>query len=239
MSPSVRYSLMNSPLFAAIAALLLATNAVGQNQTLNLPRYDSKPVHFGFILGINQMDFRVRTATQLPESVFNVKSTQQPGFMVGIVSNFRLNKYMDLRHIPTYSAGERLLQFDALDPTTGQRRWIDKKIESSLVILPLELKLKTDRIGNHRWYAIASVNYTLDLASKAKVVDDRLFKLQQQDFGYDLGVGLDLYFEYFKFSPQLRYQFGQGDLRVQDGTNYVASLNGLQSRCTYIVFTFE
>ena len=225
---------------ALLVALLSGLTALpAAAQTLNLPRYDSKPVHFGFILGINQMDFRVRHATQFPASVFNVQSVSQPGFLVGIVSNFRLNDHMDIRHVPTYSAGERLLRFDALDPTTGQRRWIDKKIESSLVLLPLELKLKTDRIGNHRWYAIGSVNYSLDLASKAKVVDDRLFKLQQQDWGYDIGVGIDLYFEYFKFSPQLRYQFGQGDLRVQDGTNYVASLNGLQSRCTYIVFTFE
>lgn len=222
-----------------LVLLAMGCSAFGQNGTLNLPRYDSKPLHFGFILGVNQMDFRVRTASTMPESVFNVESFQQPGFLVGIVSNFRLNNHMDFRFIPSYSAGERLLRFDALDPTSGQRKLIDKKIESSLVILPLELKLKTERIKNHRWYAVASANYSLDLASKAKVVDDRLFKLHAQDFGYDLGVGLDLYFEYFKFSPQLRYQFGQGDLRVQDGTNYVAALNGLQSRCTYIVFTFE
>ena len=69
MSPSVRYSLMNSPFLAVFASLLLATNVLGQNQTLNLPRYDSKPVHFGFILGVNQMDFRVRTATQLPATL--------------------------------------------------------------------------------------------------------------------------------------------------------------------------
>ncbi len=40
------------------------------------------------------------------------------------------------------------------------------------------------------------------------------------DFGLEAGVGIDLYFEYFKLSPQLRATFGQGNLRVDDGTPF-------------------
>lgn len=208
-------------------------------QTRNLPRYDAKPLHFGFILGSNSMDFRVRTNPSFPSTVFGVHSVAQPGFIVGIVSDVRVGNSLNVRFIPTYSAGERHLLFDAIDPSDGLRKELTKKIESSLVVFPLELKYKTERIHNHRWYVVGSLYTMIDLASKAKVVDDRLFKLQSSDYGYDVGVGIDLYFEYFKFSPQIRAQFGQEDLLVNDGTNYVKSLNGLNSRCLMIVFAFE
>ncbi|MEK9830330.1 MAG: hypothetical protein VW420_05835, partial [Schleiferiaceae bacterium] len=79
----------------------------------------------------------------------------------------------------------------------------------------------------------------LDLASKAKVVDDRIFKLQGGDFGLEAGVGIDIYFEYFKLSPQLRATFGQGNLRVDDGTSFANALPVVRTRTLSWIFTFE
>jgi len=81
--------------------------------------------------------------------------------------------------------------------------------------------------------------WRLDLSSKAKVVDDRIFKLQQSDFGIDIGVGVDIYFEYFKLSPQLRATFGRGNLRVNDNTNYSDALPILNTQVISWIFTFE
>ena len=56
---------------------------------------------------------------------------------------------------------------------------------------------------------MGGLRYTNDLSSKAKVVDDNLFKLKRHGGDYEIGLGADFYFEYFKFSPQIRQH---GDL---------------------------
>ena len=214
-------------------------NAFGQHRSLNLPRYDQKPLHFGFILGTSNLGFAYRTQIQWPQDVYNVRISRQLGYTVGIVSNIRLSKNLDLRFIPTFTSGERKLFFDSVDPSDGNRKWIERRMESALIIFPLEMKWKTNRIDNHRWYVLGGLYGALDLSSKAKVVDDRIFKLQQSDFGIDIGVGVDIYFEYFKLSPQLRATFGRGNLRVNDNTNYSDALPILNTQVISWIFTFE
>ena len=86
---------------------------------------------------------------------------------------------------------------------------------------------------------MAGPKYSLDLASDEKIEDDRVFKLQQDDFSYDLGFGADIYFEYFKFSPQLIYSFGMANLKVEDRTFLVEGIQGIYTRALLINFTFE
>ena len=117
----------------------LNIDAIGQHQSLNLPRYDQKPIHFGFILGTSNLGFTYRTQIQWPQDVYNVRVGRQLGYTVGIVSNIRLNKNLDFRFIPTFTSGERKLFFDAVDPSDGNRKWIERKMESALIIFPLEI----------------------------------------------------------------------------------------------------
>ncbi|MEN9940432.1 MAG: hypothetical protein RIR61_1239, partial [Bacteroidota bacterium] len=42
--------------------LSITTAVLAVGQTPNLPRFDQKPLHFGFFLGISQLDFAVQHA---------------------------------------------------------------------------------------------------------------------------------------------------------------------------------
>ena len=235
----LRYSPMKGiPIIGLMVALSCGLHAQSV-QSPNLPRYDQKQIHFGFILGSQNMGFHYRPDTQWPTGVFGVELVPQWGYTVGIVSDLRLNNFMNLRFVPTYSAGERQLIFDAIDPTDNQRKSIVSRMESSLIIFPLELKVKTERIGNHRWYVLGAISGQLDLASKAKVIDDRFFKLQASGYGFDVAVGMDFYFEYFKLSPQFRITIGQSNLHVDDGTAFAQAIPLLQTRSVGWVFAFE
>ncbi|MEN9833534.1 MAG: hypothetical protein RL753_688 [Bacteroidota bacterium] len=220
-------------------AFSLTTAVLAVGQTPNLPRFDQKPLHFGFFLGISQLDFAVQHAPTWPEGIYHVVPQASPGYLVGIVTDLRLSPYLNLRVNPTYIAGERTLLIDGVDRASGLRDWTTRRVESSLVRLPVELKWKSERIGNHRWFVLGALHTTYDLGSKAKVVDDRLFKLQPIDYGFDLAVGTDLYFEFFKLSPQLRWSFGLGNLGVPDGTKLSQSLPVVRHRSRDYVFTFE
>ena len=223
--------------FWFLASCLAAVSAWGQ--TPNLPRFDQKPLHFGFFLGISELDFAVQHAPTWPTGIYHVVPQSSPGYLVGIISDVRLSPFLNLRVNPTYVAGERTLLIDGVDRATGVRDWYTRRVESSLVRLPVELKWKSARIGNHRWFVLGALHTTYDLGSKAKVVDDRLFKLQPVDYGFDLAPGTDPYFEFFKLSPQLRWSFGLGNLHVQDDTKLSESLPVVHHRSRDYVFTFE
>lgn len=225
----------------AFALLLVSTEAHAQFMRLrNQPLYDKNPLHFGFHVGINHYNFNmdVKDLSQV-EGIWGVRSESLPGYNINIISNLRLHEHVDLRFTPGFAATVRNLHFDLRNPLTDQRETITRQIESSYVQFPLHLKFKSIRIDNYRLYVMGGIRYANDLASKAKVVDDGLFKLQRHTADYEVGFGADFYFEYFKFSPQIRASWGLSNLLVQDGTLPVNAFNGLYNRALLINFTFE
>ncbi|MCH9809658.1 MAG: PorT family protein [Bacteroidetes bacterium] len=206
----------------------------------NQPLFDKTPLHFGFHIGLNWYDFNTDLAdlSEQPD-LFGVTSEALPGYNINIVSNLRLTEHLDLRFTPGFAATVRKLHFDMIHPFTGERTIITRQIESSYVQFPLHLKFKSVRIDNYKLYLMGGIRYTNDLASKAKVVDDGLFKLQRHVADYEVGFGADFYFEYFKFSPQIRAAWGLTDLLVQDGTPQVEAFDALRNQAVLINFTFE
>lgn len=114
-----------------------------------------------------------------------------------------------------------------------------RKIGSSFIEMPLRLKWKSERINNYRLYVLSGLKYDLDLASKENVKDNRIFKLTHNDISYEFGFGVDIYFEYFKFSPQIIGTWGFHNLMVRDGTFLVDGIDRLETRAILINFTFE
>ncbi len=228
-------------LFIFLAGFVVQAQILG-GRLKNQPKYDRQRIHFGFNIGINYWDFNLRPIANLAtlNGYYSMTSEVSPGYNIGIISNLRLTDHLDLRLIIGFASTERTLYFDIDNPlNNGKRETIERKIQSSFGEIPLELKFKSDRIDNYRVYLLTGVKYNLDLASKEDAIDDRIFKLQNQDFAYELGFGLDFYFEYFKFSPQIKASFGQANLLVEDGTFLIEGFNGLQSRAILINFTFE
>lgn len=225
-----------------LLTLLVCSWVSGQNRKLlNQPTYDTKAIHFGFSLGLSYYDFIVRPKENLPSvsGFYDFTTFTSPGYNIAIISNLRLNNYMDLRFNPTFSATARYITFDYFDPYQRERITKTHEVESSFVLMPFELKFKSERINNHRWYVLGGITYAIDLASKEKVEDDTIFKIRRQNLWWDIGLGIDIYFEYFKFSPQIKGSFGINDLLVQDGSVPVSGIDRLLSRCILLNFTFE
>ena len=223
-------------LFLALPSALSAQFARLRNQ----PLYDKNELHFGFHIGLNWYNFTMDTKNLTEvDGIYGVTSEALPGYNINIISNLRLSEHFDLRFTPGFAATVRNLHFDMSDPFTNERKTISRLIESSYVQFPLHLKFKSVRIDNYRLYLMGGIRYANDLASKAKVVDDNLFKLQRHTADYEIGFGTDFYFEYFKFSPQIRASWGLTNLLVQDGTPQVSALDGISNRAVLINFTFE
>ena len=92
---------------------LFCQNVFGQryNVPLNLPNYDRKPLHFGFLIGLNTLDFKITPITNTEDNLFVMQSQNQKGFNLGVISNKRLGNNFDLRFIPTLSLAERRILY--------------------------------------------------------------------------------------------------------------------------------
>ena len=221
--------------------LLLSQNLFAQryNVPLNLPNYDNKPIHFGFLIGLNTLDFKLTPVSNIEDELFVIQSQSQKGFNLGVVSNMRLGNNLDFRFIPTLSLAERRIFYTLNDNTVLTDE--NKKIESTFIEFPVSIKYKSSRYNNGRAYIMTGLKYSLDLASQRNIDDEGLeiVKIKKDDFLYEIGLGLDFYLPYFKFSPELKANFGLTNLVVNDGSVYSRSIKGMKTRGFSISFTFE
>lgn len=225
-----------------IVFLLMGLNSLAQRnkKSQNLSRYDFQKIHFGFTLGINELNFNVKknSNTITNDSLKNLYSKSQKGFNLGIVSNLRIGKYTDLRFVPALIFGERQLEYSFSDSLNTNEV---KKIESTLIDFPIYIKYKSERYNNFRAFVIGGLKYSLDIASQSDIDDEgqKLVKLKKNDLMGEVGFGLDFYLEYFKFSPQIKLSYGLINLLKSEDSVYSNSINRLSTNGWMLSFTFE
>jgi hypothetical protein len=213
-----------------------------KKKVLNNPKYDKQKIHFGFLLGENQTDFVIhRIGTfNLIDTLYTVESQAQTGFNLQIVTNLRMGENFDLRFLPGLAFATRNLNYDFIH-TIGTHETVVKKIESTFLEFPVDVKFKSDRLNNFRLYVLAGVKYSIDMVSQAAVQakDKEFVKLQKHDYGYEVGFGMDFYLAMFKFSPEIKMYHGVRNLLVKDNLIYSQSLDALYSKMFVLSLTFE
>ncbi|HEX8268400.1 MAG TPA: porin family protein [Flavobacterium sp.] len=226
----------------SIFLLLIIVNCHAQfkkDPLINLENFDKQTVHWGYFLGFNSYDFKFDY--KVPGEDILVKKTT--GFSVGLVGNLRLHEYVDLRFEPGLYYTQRDLTFTNPDLVTE----LDKlrAVKSTYIHFPLLLKFSSLRTGNVRPYLLGGVSTTLNLSSGSKSEDDNLearFRMKPWTNNYELGFGVDLYFEYFKFSPSIRGVFGLGDEIIRDNdpnSPWTGNVHKMSTRAIMVNFTFH
>lgn len=64
-------------------------------------------------------------------------------------------------------------------------------------------------------------------------------KIIRGDLAYEIGLGIDLYLPFFKFSPEIKFVQGLNNLLVPETHRYSSPLDGLRARTIMISFNFE
>ena len=226
-----------------IILIALFAKAQDNHQRGNLPNYYNERLHFGFTLGINKANFVIQPADHFErfDSLKTIESSPKFGFNLGIVSELKLQKYIVLRFVPNLSFAERDIEyyFEGFDTIVRT-----KQIESTFLNFPLDLKLRSKRVGNFGAYILAGGSYSLDLASKRKVdnstnITDQIVKLKRDDFSYEVGAGTEFYLQYFKFAIEAKLTLGTVNLLIKDNTIYSNSIDKLNSKVFLVSITFE
>jgi len=204
---------------------------------INLENFDKQRVYWGYFLGFSMFDYK----TDYKTVGHDIDVKGHTGFNVGLVGSLRLHEYVELRFEPGLYYASRTLTYPGF---TNDRDAI-REVKSTYIDFPLLLKFSSLRTGNVRPFLVGGVSTTLNLSSNSKSKDDnseQKFRVKPWTQNYQLGFGIDLYFEYFKFSPSIRGVFGFKDELIRDddpNSPWTSNIQSLKTRAVLINFTFH
>lgn len=192
---------------------------------------DDTDLHFGFTFQYLSSEYKILKKadwkespgyitdlpSHVPRGLSAISAKSSPGFGIGFVVNQKVLENVDLRLTPVLVFNDRVLtyRFENVPITSGQEFLeVEKKVQSTLVEFPFGLKIKSNRRNNFRAYMIGGIKYSADISSKkksdnTKVTDpmEMFLNNKRSFFSYEAGLGMDLYFEYFKMSPELKLSY--------------------------------
>lgn len=204
---------------------------------INKENFDKQRVHFGYFLGFNNLDFKMDYNKVTDGVIVDPKT----GFNVGLITNLRLHDHIDLRFEPGLYIVQRNLTYPEL--TTPKDRL--REVKSTYIYFPLLVKFSAKRAGNIKPYLLGGVSTALNLSSNEDSPDDnykRRFRMTKWTPFYEVGFGIDLYFEYFKFSPSIRGVFSFKNELIPDNTAdspWTGDIGSMKTRGIFINFAFH
>jgi Outer membrane protein beta-barrel domain len=225
---------------------LLAHDACAQKSINmdNLPKFDSRFYHFGFLLSYNQSSFYIdrKLNTTFGDSLLAIDNVPQAGFNLALMASLNMTKNINLRFVPGLSFQDRGLNYRFLEPN-GTINSSIKRTESVWLEFPLLIKWRTNRVGNFAAYALTGAKYSIDMQSQKDVSNtvakDIVVKLENKDICVEAGGGFDFFLPYFKFSLELKTAFGMQNLIIQENNIYTSPIESLRTRSFVFSLCFE
>lgn len=190
----------------------------------------SRKFHFGVALGYNKSDYKITLDSNfiVQKNILNVQPVKGPGFNLGIVTDYHISRYFDLRLIPALSFGEKNIKYIQKDSALP----VVKKIESVYLEFPFLLKYKSKPYKNSRMYAIAGLKYSIDMQSNATARRaQNLIKAKKDDYLFEYGIGIELHMPMAIVAPEIKISYGLTNvLQNDDLLIYSSVLSRLRTR---------
>lgn len=203
-------------IFITLLSLLVFVNVKAQNWGGGA---DESKLSFGFSFQVNSSELKILKMAnwQGPYSdvvnglnndyLTSISPLITEGIGIGGIANVKLTKNLDLRFTPMFVFSDRKVRF-----TYNNETPIEKKSSATLAELPLSLKLKSERLGNFRVFMVGGLKYSFDIASRKNVDKLKDLTFKRNYLSYEAGLGLDIYFEWFKVSPELKVSHSLNDI---------------------------
>nr|WP_293842991.1 porin family protein [uncultured Arsenicibacter sp.] len=227
-------------LLGALLALVLTTDLHAQGYAYtrkHLEHYDDKIIHYGFFFAapITRFNIKYSNAFVTGDSASRIYSPNKTSFRVGFVANAYMTDAFDIRTTPSISLYSREVKYDYPGGTTRS-----ETRESAWLDIPLLIKYKSQRRNNTRMYLLAGGSFAIETnVRKKEAFGSTRLSTNTTDFTVEYGIGFEQFFEYFKFSPEIR--FSHGIPNMFRPTNNTASL-GIRRLTTHgvtIYINFE
>ena len=203
--------------------------------------HDSKPYYFGITLAMSKSRFQTSLSSQflLQDSIMVAEPLNSGGFALGLLATANLSNRFQARFNPQLMFTDRSISYSLRYKGRDEGDVVEKRVESVIVSFPVQLKFRSDRIGNFRVYMLGGGKLDYDLASNAQARKaEDMIKIGKVDYGVEAGMGFNFYFKSFIFSPEIKISNGLGDLHSRDANlKYSNVIDKIQSRM--VVFSIH
>ena len=228
-------------LFFGFFAFITVSSQAQSEKILNLPSFDKPIFHYGFYLGLNNNGYKV---AYKPSSFNNaeIEVSSSIGFNVGLIADLRLHNNINLRFEPGLMSNTKTLRFKHIVGTENQK---EREVAATYLHLPFILKFSTNRLNNVRPYVLGGMSFDYNFSSNENNSDDNFggeFRTTSSNIMYEVGIGIDIYLSYFKFSPSIRGIFAINNEAVYDNTNpsqWTDPIDFLGTRGVFLHLSFE
>lgn len=206
-----------------------------------LSNFDEDQLRWGFYLGLNYNDYNIsyKAPQEFPNAY--IETDPKMGFNIGLIGDLRLHQNVSLRLEPGLMTNTKTLYFRHLGTAMDSVR----EANGTFLHIPLLLQFNANRINNIRPYVAAGIAYDYNFASNFNNPDDNAsgeFRMTKNNFMYELGVGMDFYFYYFKFSPSIRGVFAiNKEMKDDENPNspWTKPVDYFGTRGIFVKFTFQ
>ena len=224
---------------------LLLVSSVAHAQSFrwarrNNPNYDERRLTYGFLIGLHTTAYQIEYSDSITsprfDSLHSVIPYWKPGFSLGFIVNYRLSEFLDIRLTPEVTFYEHRLRYNFTNGAPSK----EQLVETTMVEFPILLKYKSMRRGNIRMYMIGGFKPGIEASGK-KEIENSSTQLEVKNLNLNLegGIGFDLYFPLFKFSPEIRFSRGMLDVLDNKQNIYGQPLRRVNTNTITVYLLFQ
>jgi len=218
---------------------------------------DNQFLSYGFFLAghtsyyqIKYTDGFLNSGGSVAPNVARISPDYKPGFALGFIGMMKFHDQVHLMLQPkigfyehsvdvTYfsSTDDNSMNPDNVIPPTTIERYTS---EQTLVEFPLLIRYRSQRFNNTRMYFLGGGSYRFRTKGQDEANLDDLV-VDGQDFTLELGMGFEIYFNYFKFAPEIRFSHGLVDIYKPENTNplFADAIGSVKPKTITILLNFQ
>lgn len=198
-------------------------------------------LNYGFFIGFSSTKFIAQFADSIGTSLTSnsdqvarlITPKSSVGFSLGFVMNFNLDETWAVRLLPTYSIYERNIDYLFADSSSTT-----VTVATNMVEIPLMLKYRSQLRGTKGMYLVAGVKPAFSVSAQ-KAEDQEIVRVSNTNISLEYGFGFDVHFSFFRFSPELRFSHGLGNMLIQDSNRLTKSIRTLLTHNVSFILHFE
>lgn len=232
------HHLLGRKVIITLAVLIFGTVVssaqLNTRDNYNYLGFKNKPYYFGMTFGSNFSNYRIKQSKFFigNDSIRITEGARRGGGNIHLVTNLKLGEYFDFRFTPGFTFSYRSFNFN-------QDREVD--VESVYLDMPFTIRYKSTPYKNKRVFTTAGIKYAYDVQSNSQSRQaNTLIKITPHDYQWEVGVGMQFFYPFFIFSPEIKYSRGLGNILIYNGElNDAKVLENVVSQTFSISFSFE
>ena len=222
----------------------------------NRPYTDLRPFHFGVLLGTHMQDIELNNVGlqripsedgSMTEALITAEQNRwDAGLTVGVLGEFRIDTYFQFRIAPAMYFGNRHLTYRNLHDQDKTGRPLEQRqdMKTAYISTAFDLIFAAPRFNNRRPYLMVGLTPMINLSKQG----DQLIALKRHDTFAEIGIGCDIYLQYFKLRPELKFMYGltnsydakhASTVKDKNMLPYTHSVDRAQSKMIVLSFYFE